>query len=84
MRSWFNSSPRLRKKRTQYRLPYRLAVEELVIVGPDRCLDHTQVAAQDPVLVRARDRIQIGTDLADQLVGVAFVRLGIGIETAFE
>src|SRR5579871_89697 len=29
MRSWLNSSSRLRKKRPQYRLPYRLAVEEL-------------------------------------------------------
>jgi cyclophilin family peptidyl-prolyl cis-trans isomerase len=46
MRPWINSSPRLRKKRTQYRLPYRLAVEEL----EDRCLLAAPVIDQFQVI----------------------------------
>src|SRR4051794_33867321 len=74
----------LRRIQLDRQVALRLLIDELVVVGADRGLDYVQVAAQDAILVRARHGIQIGADLTDQLVGVAFVGDDVRIEPALE
>src|SRR5207245_11648002 len=62
----------------------KLTILKLIIVGPQRGLDHIQVAAQDAVLIEAYNGIEVGAQLCDQLVAIALRALyrlcGFGIE----